>query len=248
MADPATTARRQQSSQQGWIAAVLTFPIRFAAVMLGALLLSILIELAGLHLFWADEGWRHSERMLQYELAQLSSHFKQSPLVSDPSRTADALISRTYQMLLVDSGVAEWAREASARAQSEPESRISFKRLLGLAYLQLEDYGRAAVYTIMTFLVRLLILFLTLPLFAMAAFVGLVDGLVRRDLRKFGAGRESGFLYHRAKATLTPLAVLPWMIYLSLPVSIHPLFILLPSALLLGTAVNLTAGAFKKYL
>jgi integrating conjugative element membrane protein (TIGR03747 family) len=85
-------------------------------------------------------------------------------------------------------------------------------------------------------------------LFLMAAFVGLVDGLVRRDVRKFGAGRESGFVYHRAKATLVPLVVLPWVVFLALPVSLHPLLILLPSAVLLGLAVNLTAGSFKKYI
>ena len=55
----------------------------------------------------------------------------------------------------------------------------------------------------------LLVLCLTLPLFLMAAFVGLVDGLVRRDIRRFGAGRESGFIYHRARGSLTPMAVLP---------------------------------------
>ena len=49
----------------------------------------------------------------------------------------------------------------------------------------------------LVFLVRLLVLVLILPLFLMAAFVGLVDGLVRRDVRGFGAGRESGFVYHR---------------------------------------------------
>jgi hypothetical protein len=46
----------------------------------------------------------------------------------------------------------------------------------------------------------------------LAAFVGLVDGLVRRDVRRFGAGRESGFLHHRAKAALAPLAMPPWMV------------------------------------
>ena len=81
-----------------------------------------------------------------------------------------------------------------------------------------------------------------------AAFVGLIDGLVRRDVRRFGAGRESGFVYHRAKASLMPLAVLPWVTYLALPISVHPLVILLPSAALLGLAVSLTAGSFKKYL
>lgn len=52
----------------------------------------------------------------------------------------------------------------------------------------------------LTFVVRLVILVMTIPLFLMAAFTGLVDGLVRRDLRKFGAGRESSYLYHKRAA------------------------------------------------
>ncbi len=248
MPDPATSARRQQASQQGWASSILTFPIRLAAVLFGSLLLSILVELVGMHLFWQDEGWRHSERMLKYELDQLSGHFKQSVLVSEPARTAEILVAHTYQTLFVETGAVEWARDASARARREPESRVSFKRLTSMVYMHLEGYGRAAMYTLLTFLVRVMILFLTLPLFGMAAIVGLVDGLVRRDLRKFGAGRESGFLYHRARATIMPLIALPCMLYLSLPVSVHPLLVLLPSSALLGVAVNLTAGSFKKYL
>ncbi|MBN0364558.1 TIGR03747 family integrating conjugative element membrane protein, partial [Pseudomonas aeruginosa] len=111
-----------------------------------------------------------------------------------------------------------------------------------------ESYLIAAAFTTLTFLVRLLVLVLTLPLIFTAAFVGLIDGLVRRDVRRFGAGRESGFIYHRAKASLMPLAVLPWATYLALPISVHPLVILLPSAALLWMAVSLTAGSFKKYL
>lgn len=55
-------------------------------------------------------------------------------------------------------------------------------------------------------------------------------------------------MYHRAKASLLPLGVLPWVIYLAMPISVHPLLILLPSAALLGFAVSLTASSFKKYL
>ncbi|MBN0889107.1 DUF4400 domain-containing protein, partial [Pseudomonas aeruginosa] len=33
-----------------------------------------------------------------------------------------------------------------------------------------------------------------------------------------------------------------------LPVSVHPLLILLPSTALLGLGISLTAGSFKKYL
>jgi integrating conjugative element membrane protein (TIGR03747 family) len=67
-------------------------------------------------------------------------------------------------------------------------------------------------------------------------------------VRRFGAGRKSGFVYHRARASLMPLAVLPWVTYLALSVSVHPLLILLPSAVLLGAAVDVAAGTFTKYL
>ena len=106
----------------------------------------------------------------------------------------------------------------------------------------------AGFYTLATFLLRLLVLAMTLPLFVLAALTGLVDGLVRRDLRRFCAGRESGFLYQRARATIMPLAMLPWVVYLALPVSLHPLWILLPTAVMLALAVDVTVGSFKKYL
>ena len=88
-----------------------------------------------------------------------------------------------------------------------------FRYYLGQVYVHVENYLIASAYTVLVFLVRLLVLVLILPLFLMAAFVGLVDGLVRRDVRGFGAGRESGFVYHRARASLMPLAVLPWVTY-----------------------------------
>jgi integrating conjugative element membrane protein (TIGR03747 family) len=77
---------------------------------------------------------------------------------------------------------------------------------------------------------------------------GFVDGLMRRDLRKFGAGRESSFVYHRAKRAVTPLLVVPWIIYLSLPFSLNPLAILIPCAAMLGVTTAITAATFKKYL
>lgn len=119
---------------------------------------------------------------------------------------------------------------------------------LSLVYVSSEAYLIAAAFTTLTFGVRLLILVLTLPLFVLAAFVGFVDGLVRRDVRRFGAGRESGFLYHRAKAALFPLAVAPWVVYLAVPWSVHPTLVLFPGAVLLGFVLSLTVSSFKKYL
>jgi integrating conjugative element membrane protein (TIGR03747 family) len=120
--------------------------------------------------------------------------------------------------------------------------------LFDLPHILVEQPWVPAAYTGLVFLVRLLVLFLTQPLFITAASVGLVDGLVRRDIRRFGTGRESGYIYHRAKVCLMPLVILPWVIYLSSPVSVHPLFILVPSSIFLAVAVNITIGSFKKYI
>ena len=249
MSDPASTAQRQQNRQQGLIAGIITLPFRLFGVLCGSLLLCIVIECVGMHLFWADEGWRHSQSMLNYELAQLSGHFTRSALVQEPGRTANWLVEQAYQWIFVKSGLLEWMRNAADRASAPGQSAArDFRYYISQAYVWIESYLIAAAFTTLVFLVRLLVLVLTLPLFLLAAFVGLVDGLVRRDIRRFGAGRESGFLYHRAKASLMPLAVLPWVTYLAIPVSVSPLLILLPAAVLLGVATNLAAGSFKKYL
>jgi integrating conjugative element membrane protein (TIGR03747 family) len=75
-----------------------------------------------------------------------------------------------------------------------------------------------------------------------------VDGLMRRDLRKFGAGRESSFVYHRAKRAVIPLLIVPWIIYLSLPFSISPMAVFLPCSVMLGVTMAITAATFKKYI
>lgn len=202
-----------------------------------------------MHLFWPDQGWRHAQGMLDYELNHLSTHFTRSAVVQEPGRTAHQLVEGAYQWLFVKTGLLDWMSQASARSRAPSHGDTRDARYyISQVYVWSERYLIAAAFTILTFMVRLLVLVLTLPLFLLAAFVGLIDGLVRRDIRKFGAGRESGFIYHRAKASLMPLAVLPWILYLTLPVSVHPLLVLLPSAALLGLAVNITAASFKKYL
>ncbi len=249
MSDPATVAKREQVSQQGLIASVITLPFRLFGVLCGSLLLSITIECVGLHFFWPEESWHHAQHMLHYELAQVSEHFTRSVIVEEPGRTASKLIETGYEWLLIKSGLLQWITDADSQASAGTRNTAhDFKYYLAQVYVHVSAYLIASAYTLLVFLVRLLVLCLTLPLFLMAAFIGFIDGLVRRDVRSFGAGRESGFVYHRARASLLPLAVLPWVIYLALPVSVHPLVVLLPSAILLGLVVAIAASTFKKYL
>ena len=48
--------------------------------------------------------------------------------------------------------------------------------------------------------------------------------------------------------TIIPLTIVPWTVYLAIPISISPLLILLPCAVLLGVSVYITVSSFKKYL
>jgi integrating conjugative element membrane protein (TIGR03747 family) len=243
VSDPAQT----QPARLSLMARFILLPFHLFGVLCGSLLLSILVECIGVAFFWPEQGERHAQEMLHYELEQFPEHFRQSALVSEPGNLARKVVGQAQEWLFVKSGLAEWRREVAGQ-DGRPARARNFRHYLGRAFAQAETYVIAAAYTALVFLVRVLVLTLTLPLFLMATFVGLVDGLVRRDVRRFGAGRESGFVYHRARASLTPLATLPWVIYLALPVSVAPLVILLPGAVLLGVAVCISAATFKKYI
>nr|BFD40889.1 TIGR03747 family integrating conjugative element membrane protein [Pseudomonas sp. FFPRI_1] len=201
-----------------------------------------------MHFFWPEEGWQHASNMLSFELAQLSENFTRSAVVQEPGRTAHQLVQKAYEWIFVKSHLADWIREKSAKTAAATSGAKDFRYFVSQAYIWLEKYLIAAAFITLVVMVRVLILVLAAPLFLLSAFVGLVDGLVRRDIRRFGAGRESGFVYHRAKASVLPLAVLPWVVYLASPISVNPLLILLPGAIMLGLAVNIMAGSFKKYL
>lgn len=248
MSDPPGPNAPVQRSP-GLISRIIAFPFHLFGALCGSLLLSILIECVALHAFWPEQSWHHAQDMFQYELQQTSLHFSRSLIVPAPMRTTQRIISRAHEAILEDTGLLASRASSSPTTGRDPSmTHRGLRRYVGVAYDQLATYALAAAYTCLTFLVRLLVLFLTLPLLLLAAIVGLVDGLVRRDVRRFSSGYESGFVYHRAKASVRTLVLLPGVIYLSLPISVHPLLILLPGAVLLAVAIHLTAATFKKYL
>lgn len=233
----------QPIQRPGLIISAISLVLHIIGLLMASLLFSILIEFAGLLLFWSDQGWRHSQAMLNSELGWLSEHFKASLILQQPGQTIIQWLDFLNQWLLVKTGFADFAQQARVSSQGN-----GFWSWINQFYVSIEDFVLAAVYVTFTFVVRLTILILSTPLFLLAMFTGFVDGLMRRDLRKFGAGRESSFVYHRAKRAMAPLLVAPWIVYLSLPFSLNPLFIFIPSAAMLGITTAVTATTFKKYL
>ncbi|MCO1451131.1 DUF4400 domain-containing protein [Burkholderia multivorans] len=88
---------------------------------------------------------------------------------------------------------------------------------------------------------------LTLPLFLLAAFVGLIDGWSPRH-PQVRRGRESGFVYHRAKAAFDAAGDVAVGDLPGVAGFLAPIGDLLPSAAMLGVATNIAASSFKKYL
>lgn len=233
----------QPVQRPGLIISAISLVLHIIGLLIASLLFSILIEFAGLLLFWGDQGWRHSQAMLNSELGWLSEHFKSSLIIQQPGQTMVQLLDFLNQWLLVKTGFADFAQQARVSSQSN-----GFWSGINQLYVSIEDFVLAAVYVTFTFVVRLFILVLATPLFLLATLTGFVDGLMRRDLRKFGAGRESSFVYHRAKRAVMPLLIVPWIIYLSLPITLNPMAVFIPCAVLLGAVMTITATTFKKYI
>ena len=224
------------------------WPWALVGLILSSLLLSLLIEYAGMTFFWSEEGAAHSRAVMNTELGWLSTEFTRSLLLSAPAETVPAWISAAYQWLFVDSGMQTWlhaqqAGTAAGRSVSEFSSELS----QWLAY-HLHDYLLATVYVTVVTMVRVVILVLSVPLFVMVVLLAVVEGLGRRDLRRYGAAYESSFVYHHAKKSVRPAIYVPCIIYLSWPGAVYPNLLIWPAAMLLGLAVTVTVASFKKYL
>ncbi|MDA3922343.1 MAG: TIGR03747 family integrating conjugative element membrane protein [Salinisphaera sp.] len=217
-----------------WLGWAVGLPFRIAGVLVLSILSSIVIEWAGIYFqWWSLPGAAHARADLASAIGWIDTQYTRSLIFNQPVETAQWCLGLAYHYVFGVTGAAAWL---SANAHND-----------GLAGA-LATYGQAAVDVSLIVLVRVVILILTLPLFGMAAFVGTVDGLVRRDLRRFGAGRESAFVYHHAKRLTGPVFVAGWLIYLSLPFSIYPDAFLVPCAALFGLMLSVTIGSFKKYL
>ncbi len=238
MATSAQNTPPQPIQHPGLIVSTISLMLRIIGLLIASLLLSILIEFAGLLLFWGDHGWRHSQAMLTSELDWLSEHFKASLILQQPDQMIVQVLDFLNQWMLVKTGFAGFAQQARMSSQGN-----GFWSWINQLYVSIEDFVLAAVYITFTFVVRLTILVLATPLFLLAMFTGFVDGLMR-----LGAGRESSFVYHRAKRAVIPLLIVPWIIYLSLPFSISPMAVFLPCSVLLGVTMAITAATFKKYI
>ena len=113
---------------------------------------------------------------------------------------------------------------------------------------KLQQFFQLVLLSSQYLLIKLIILFAALPLFALTMIAGLVDGLNQRAIRTACLGRESSYVFHRLNHYLKKGLVILLMLWLALPISITPGYVFAPVSLLMGLMVAMTASRFKKYL
>lgn len=230
MASEASVPQEHQATRKpGFIEKRLSFVMSIATWVLVALLMNILIELAGIFIgFWDLPGSAHSTWMLRQELTWINRDF--SGVLGSPAENSVRFSNLVYQWLFV------WFDKDWAK------SLLGFRELAPVA-----AYIKAAITIMQLFSVRMVVILFSIPVFFIFALVAFVDGLMVRDLRRFGGDRESSYFWHYIVKMIKPMLVTPFVLYLASPWSIHPNWAVMPFATGLAFSVWLTTAKFKKY-
>ncbi|MGR5872992.1 DUF4400 domain-containing protein [Enterobacter asburiae] len=198
---------------QGPVGWLLSLAERLIGLVIGALVLRLMLELAGMYFWWPQEGGWHVLQVMRQEQAELVSALQPHPL-------------RNEMMMLL-----------------ENRTTHGF-----LANRFLQKPFTALAYTLVSFMQRLIWLATVLPLLCLCAVTGLTEGLVLRDLRRFGSGLESVFLHRYVIRSGSSVTSTVWVFYLAQPLFLPAMLVLLPAALWLGITVWMVAGSFKRWL
>lgn len=210
MSEQQTPPSRPPQGPVGWL---LSLAGRIIGLVIGALILRIVLELAGLYFWWPQEESRHVFQVMRQERAELVIALQPHPLGNEI-------------LVLLEKGT----------------TRVLMTNRL------LQKPFAAVAYTLVSFMQRLIWLAAMLPLFCLCTVTGLTEGLVQRDLRRFGSGLESIFLHRYVIRSGSSVATTLWVVYLAQPLFLPAMLVLLPAALWFGIAIWMVTGSYKKWL
>jgi integrating conjugative element membrane protein (TIGR03747 family) len=208
--------------------------------------LGTFIEWIGMHWWWRHEGVNHSKAMVVEDLNHLRE-YRRSLITEDA-------VAFAAGWALAATAAFEWVgvtrfiqQQVAGPAVSPADTRL--QRAVKSTLRDTSKYLTAAIYVAQDTAIRLAVVMLAIPAFALACLLGMVDGLGRRDIRKWSGGRESSFVYHHAKRVLRPALTGGFTLYLTWPTAgFNPAWMILPFCGAVGCTVSLMAATFKKYL
>lgn len=183
----------------------------FLALIIG-LVLSIIIEYLGIFLGYWDID--HTRQMIVKEVNYLDvGSSNKLPFLLTPMESGEA-----YLMFLNNNGFG-FTEVFNYLIEVGFSEKVSTLITIPVGVISL--YG-----------MRLIICFYSLLMFVVLMIIAVVEGLLSRELRILGGGKESAFIYHHLKKKLKPVFGTGWAIYLLSPISYHPNLILVPMGVL----------------
>ena len=241
---------------RGPVEAGLEVGLGLVFVTLFAWFIGLCVEVVGSYTIWKNEGVGHAQHLVRQDLGYIAAA-PRSLLVDDTigfSHQLIAWVEVPYQRL----GVIDWyVRRHDPARQADVAPKSGGVQLLshGLASATSAVSATASRWLVMSMfvaqdvLLRLSVALFALPAFVLACLVGLIDGLVRRDLRRWGGGRESSFVYHHAKRYTVWSLTGGFGLYLSWPFGgFNPAYMVLVFTVLVAATLSTTVAAFKKYV
>lgn len=222
-------------------------------VTLFAWFIGVLIEVVGSYTLWPEKGEFHSQEIVAQDLAYIAMA-PRSLLVRDTvgwSHRVVGWVDYPYERV----GLKRWyarlhgdTQSGQARAQQSTLNQRMGNANHSMQHT-LSKWVLMSMYVGQDVLLRLSVAAFALPAFVLACLVGIVDGLVRRDLRRWGGGRESSFVYHHAKRYTHWALTGGFGLYLAWPFGgFNPAYMVFVFTLLVAFTMSTAVAAFKKYV
>lgn len=231
----------------------LLIKISFAllSITLTSWFVGMAIEIGGSMFFWKGQGIPHAQAVVKQDLEYIAAA-PRSLLVPDTvdfSLKLLGYIRRPYERF----GVIRWYQN-SRTPYAEPAGQVINPALRGLRVATAKASTLMSEWAVISMLVaqevalRLSIAAYAMPAFVMACLMGVIDGLVRRDRRRWTGDRESSFVYHHSKRYTAWAVTGGFSLYLAWPFpGFNPAYMVLVFTVLVAGFLSTTVSAFKKY-
>jgi len=223
------------NNHSSWFNSLLGLIISVIFWLFIGLISSIIIEWLGIYFSWWDSGLNHSTLMLDSELKYANETVREVLTGTDKNSWIYFIFDKfTYTL------------QVSLKLLNNIFSSF-LPEITNISLEGISIFINAAFNISLVFILRVFLIIFSIPLFLMALMWGFVDGLVERDLRRFGAGRESSTIFDAARRLIMPFLIAPFIIYLSFPSSINPMFVIGPSAVFQCFLYRTLFSKYKKY-
>jgi integrating conjugative element membrane protein (TIGR03747 family) len=225
------------------------------AACLGAIL-GVALELVGMYFFWPEQGLAHCKNTLALDLAHIAKA-PRSLLVDDTAGFAEAVVRAVevpYRTLGIldfharQSGAQQAGASAAVSASGAARSLSTLQRLTRRLLTQGVQAAVVSMVVVQDTALRLLVVVFALPGVLLACLLGSVDGLVRRDLRRFGGDRDKTGFHRLSKRSFSWVTTAGFMLYLLCPLQgVNPAYVVLGLTVLMGWSLSNALASYRKY-